>query len=153
MMVFVEIGWIILAGIIFVAMIGGLALNIALWITENIVTILILSIVLSFLILIGSFFASGKKLIPAVASIVYSSQLCVMAVYGLYQIAQINSLMMVLIFLVWAFYVFLNLLAGFRVILFIWDDFCDSKGDGWVPAFFIGGLGLIGWVINYIFLF
>lgn len=152
MVYIVDIGFIAFIVIILLMMLGGAALNIVEWLVANIATVLIICIVFAALIFVLTFFINLKKLLPAIMSIIYSSQLSFMVVYGLYQLGLTideSFFKGLLLVFVYGFYVFFNFLGGSLVILET-SEYTDYDNVAGVASFCIGGLGVIGWIINLI---
>lgn len=155
MIVFFDIGLILLFILLFFSIIGGSAYAIVDFLQQHLLMICIICFIVIALMFV-IFYFTVKRWKTAFISIIYTSQLCFFVVYGIYQLGLLygpHPIKCVLLFFVYAVYAVLNSI-GLAILYFYCEEEKYEIQSKLITNKEIGMilLGLAGWFINYIFL-
>lgn len=160
--VFFDIGFVIFLIAMFVLLIVGAAYGIVEFLSNNIGVVIVISLVIAAILFLICWISS-KSIIVASTSIIYSSQFCVFVSYGLYLIANMyeeHPIKSILIFLCYALYLLFQLCGLMAVFAFSLDAREYEKGNDrdkkdaiFSSSVLILVLSIVGWIVNWIFLF
>lgn len=148
--IFFDVGFLIFIIAMFFLMVGGLAYGLVDFLSSNIETIITVCVIVAILEMVITW-SWSKKWLSAFLSLIYSSQYCFFAVYGLYQLGLMyeeHPIKCILLFFCYALYALVNSIG--LLLPFATEKNKSQKLDMGSLGFI--ALGLLGWLINWIVL-
>lgn len=154
MIIIFDIGFILFLLFVFFSLIGGTSYAIVDYINQNLGTVIFICILAVVITLIAAW-VIFKDIKVTLSSIIYSTQFCFFTVYGLYLLGmmrQSHPIKCILLFFCFFIYVVGNLTLLLYPFAEYGEDSIGSKKPNSALMFFLG-LGIVGWIVNFVILF